>query len=282
MAFLDYEQSQRDGRPVELFLFQNDVSATGIGYTNNLEAITVGVQGYEAINIFRTEPEYSDEADKSSIEIVVPKSNTFAQRYVIIAPGDRYTVSVYRKHVDQNSPEVSLFWRGYIAQVTFEGNQARILCRSLLELTTRQTPRMTFQQPCNHVLYDERCTVLEAAYRTVRVPDSVSADGVTLTFTNVNTLSPVIGAPSGYQGNFWVGGYIVTPDNIDYRLIIAQSGASTLQIQYPFLDSPAGKSLNIFAGCDHQPATCRDKFSNIINFGGHPYLPERNPFTKGL
>ena len=72
-----------------------------------------------------------------------------------------------------------------------------------------------------------------------------------------------------------------TPDNVDHRLIVDQSG-DTLTVQFAFFESPAGKNMSVFAGCDHQLTTCQQKFSNLPNFGGHPYLPDRNIFTKGL
>ena len=35
----------------------------------------------------------------------------------------------------------------------------------------------------------------------------------------------------------------------------------------------AGDGISVQAGCDRQPATCRCKFNNYINFHGEPYLP---------
>jgi hypothetical protein len=35
----------------------------------------------------------------------------------------------------------------------------------------------------------------------------------------------------------------------------------------------------MYAGCDHLLATCRDRFSNVANFGGFPWIPQKNPFS---
>jgi len=37
----------------------------------------------------------------------------------------------------------------------------------------------------------------------------------------------------------------------------------------------AGEPVTLIAGCDHRAQTCKDKFSNLINFQGFPFLPER-------
>ena len=46
----------------------------------------------------------------------------------------------------------------------------------------------------------------------------------------------------------------------------------TLLIPMPF-DVTAGDTLNVVAGCDKTAAMCLDKFSNIINHRGFPFMP---------
>jgi len=71
-------------------------------------------------------------------------------------------------------------------------------------------------------------------------------------------------------------------------LIVAQSG-DDLQLLLPFPQSAVGREVILFAGCDHTPEVCDDKFdtpedtdSNLINFGGFAFVPTRNPFQTGL
>ncbi|MFC0283056.1 DUF2163 domain-containing protein [Camelimonas abortus] len=42
----------------------------------------------------------------------------------------------------------------------------------------------------------------------------------------------------------------------------------------------AGDAFTVTAGCDRRLATCRDRFNNVINFRGFPYMPG-NDFTLG-
>lgn len=73
--------------------------------------------------------------------------------------------------------------------------------------------------------------------------------------------------------------YDSTTGLIHMRYISAHLGSTvTLSNQIPELT--AGKQVEVYPGCDHTLATCRDKFGNHINFGGFPWIPGRNPFTS--
>jgi uncharacterized phage protein (TIGR02218 family) len=50
------------------------------------------------------------------------------------------------------------------------------------------------------------------------------------------------------------------------------SGGMTLIAPMPFAVA-AGDAFTAYPGCDKQMATCSSKFSNLINFGGQPFIP---------
>lgn len=281
MAFLAFEQSQRDGNPVELFLFQPPNTVTGTGFTNAAVDIVIGAQLFEGIGISRDEASYDRESNSGEVRISMSVTQDFARRWIIIAPAERYVVTIFRRHITDSALETVTWWKGFISQVVFEGSTAIISCKPLIELLSRQGPRMTFQQPCNHVLYDARCTVVENDFRFQAIPATISADGLQYTFANISTSAPLTDAPAQFQAAFYVGGFIRDFIGVDHRLVTAQSG-DVLTVQYAFLNNLAGEQLDIFAGCDHQIVTCDGKFDNLPFHGGHPYLPDRNIFEKGL
>jgi hypothetical protein len=43
-----------------------------------------------------------------------------------------------------------------------------------------------------------------------------------------------------------------------------------------------GDAVKVFAGCDLTLAQCKAKFSNVLNFGGMPHMPQSNLFRVGL
>lgn len=40
-----------------------------------------------------------------------------------------------------------------------------------------------------------------------------------------------------------------------------------------------GDTFHIVPGCDKRLATCRDRYANVINFRGEPYLPGQDALT---
>ena len=64
--------------------------------------------------------------------------------------------------------------------------------------------------------------------------------------------------------------------------MITDSTAAYIELQFAFEDITTGETMSIFAGCDRTFETCKDKFSNGINFGGCPYIPTENVFTEGV
>ena len=40
--------------------------------------------------------------------------------------------------------------------------------------------------------------------------------------------------------------------------------------------------MDAYPGYDGSPATCVDKFDNLDNFVGFPYIPSKNPVVWGI
>lgn len=53
----------------------------------------------------------------------------------------------------------------------------------------------------------------------------------------------------------------------------------TLFLPMPF-EIAIGDDFQVFAGCDKRLVTCKNKFSNHINFQGFPYIPGQDAITK--
>lgn len=74
----------------------------------------------------------------------------------------------------------------------------------------------------------------------------------------------------------------------DHRLILSQSG-DDVTLLLPFPETIVGSTVVLLAGCDHSITTCDTKFntpedtlSNVINYGGFAFVPNKNPFETGL
>jgi len=284
MPFSTQEESLESGRPIEIFEFT--VGQTIYRFTSTETVINDGVNNFQPIPITRTEPKVNQDEPGSSVIIQMPTNEVnaqqFARAWVSRAPvtGDT-RVRIWRHHTNDGSSQFQLFWIGYLVAVTYEDNGflLSIQCRSLDNLFTLQGPRRNWGPLCQNQLYDRFCTLSEIAYTVTGAITAVAADGVTLTV-------PGLSAPTVTR----VGGEIRIPGTLSTALIIAVSG-DDYTIQYPDPNFEVGKTVQLVEGCDHStsnttgcaafPNGGETSGTNIENFGGTPYTPPVNLFTKG-
>ena len=67
------------------------------------------------------------------------------------------------------------------------------------------------------------------------------------------------------------------------RRTITSHNGNTITINRPFGSGViAGSAFSAYPGCDHTPNTCRDKYTNGINYGGQENLPTKNHYAGDL
>ena len=160
-----------------------------------------------------------------------------------------------------------LEFSGRVADVSDE-EATTLNCYDDLALLNTSMPRNVYSSTCLWQVYEPGCGVLKAAHT-----DAVwAAAGGT-------RQAVVLASSSRAPGYFYGGGLQVTSGaqqgvQVSVRLHVLASGVHLLLLTTP-LDAPlqAGDTLNVWAGCDRAQATCRDKFSNVVNFRGMPYIP---------
>ncbi|MDA8585742.1 DUF2163 domain-containing protein [Rhodobacteraceae bacterium] len=164
----------------------------------------------------------------------------------------------------------ALVFRGRLGEIERQGKNFRAELRGLTDQLNRPQGRV-YQQPCAAVLGDGDCrfdTGL-SGFSVEAVVVSV-ADGVELRLPGQSgldegwfqrgRLTVMDGAAAGAVG-------VVKRD----REIAGQRVVELWEILSPAF-SP-GDRVRLEAGCDKRAATCRDKFSNFLNFRGFPTIP---------
>ena len=220
--------------------------------------------------IRRTAPTSSADG-QGRITLRMARDNPVALAYRIFVPTSTVWVAIYRTHLSDPDGEVVLYWSGRVRSVRWEGSEAMLDCEPASAMLERDGLRPTFQASCNWTLYDGRCRVNDLAHQTPVDPAGIAGVG-TLTMTAPEFSSK----PDGW----WTGGYIVR-NFADRRLIVGHAG-NTITLHLPFESIATTDVVHIYPGCDHTLATCRDKFGNLPNYGGFPFVPRKNPFTDGL
>jgi len=111
--------------------------------------------------------------------------------------------------------------------------------------------------------------------------------------SNIDTTSQIITVSSSAAysqvGDFFAGGWLDTGTgvNTEHRGILSSSPSATspivtLLIDRPLIKATALQAMTFYPGYDGSISQCDLKFSNRINFGGHPYIPNINPAVKAL
>jgi uncharacterized phage protein (TIGR02218 family) len=156
-----------------------------------------------------------------------------------------------------------ILFKGRIGTIDHVGRTtAEITVNSDLVLLDLHMPRNVYSPACQHVLYDSGCGLVKSSFGT---NGTVGAGSTNL----------VINWP-GATADFDQGTLVFSSgvnNGITANIKSAIAGVS-LTLSYPLLNAPAaGDSFTAYWGCDHTKATCKNKFNNLANFRGFPFIP---------
>ena len=271
MTFDALETSRESGNIVELFRFTEGAVITRLTSFNS-DIIFAGLL-YTSIQIQRTEVQASIEDSVNELKITMPQSHPIPAAFIPNVPGRLIQIEVLRAHADDPAQESLLVFSGFIAQVTFDGNlEATLTCSPNTAVFKRSGPRFNYQGLCNHVLYDSGCKVDRALFKFT---GTVIAEG--------DRSIEVAGLLAAEGADWAVAGAVRTPASglDDSRLVLKQAG-DVLTLLNDFAVPVLGTTVDVFAGCAHDITTCDVKFAAILNYGGFPFVPEKNPFNSSL
>ena len=211
------------------------------------------------------------ETSSSTPEVTInlPTSHPLLQRWTSMgSPPQLVTATVYRLLA---SGTVSQQWTGVVTSVGIEGHVAKFLVRSLTgRMKERSLPLVLADTQCSNVLYDTRCRANPAAFAVTTTATSV--EGPLVTVASVGSYS---------YGAFQRGALKHVPSG-NTMFITSQPDsaiASALTLQAPIPELKVGDAVVVYCGCDQQIDTCLDLFNNVVNFGGLPNRPTKDPFV---
>lgn len=259
MGFLEDETGIESSLPRELYVLV--AGSTTYRRTSHSADVVYDGNTYTAAAIHRSNVTITS-GDQPEMIVELPVSDSFVQDNAFGFPPQAMTLTIYR--LQTTSGVAIVLWQSVITSVPVEGRVAKVRSPSKLDdPVISQIPSAYCQRMCNHSLYDDMCGKIRADFDLVT---SVSAQsGNTLTVASV----------SGAVDQYYKSGDILVGN--ERRLILDQTGA-VLTLIAPFTGVSNGTACTIYAGCDHSVETCRDKFSNVANYGGFPFLHWKNPY----
>jgi len=277
------EASTQDGAPVYKFLFAEGVNE--YRYTTAAYFISDSTGTWEPVAIRASSVTQTNELAKNGIKITMPRTNSVAGLFLGRVPERTMSVTIFRTH--DGDIEDRVWWRGRVSGVDVSGDQVTLDCEDIYTSMRRPGLRARYQKGCRHSLYSPQCGV--NMYDYAQGVEILSESGFELTITGLSDSvgdsvgDSVSGGTVQLPDGYYSGGIIELADG-SLRYITSQTG-NTLTLLSPFdtidVDS-VGVSATIYPGCAHNISDCKDKFDNLLNYGGFPYIPGRNPFSGNV
>jgi len=264
MTYAEREESVYEGNPIELYQFTRDDGTIWRYTSSDSDKIYLG-NIYTAIPVQRNAIEISQDIFRATLEIEMPSTIDFIQQFVTEPLFLRIAVVVFRYHLDND--EVVLLWTGRVINVEQKGESTgKILCESAYSSLKRPSLRRLYGASCPHVLYKTICKVDESLYEE------------NATITNIDGLDITSPTYGGFADGYFLGGYVeLTKDGEFTKRFITNHVGSVITVNLPLYSAELGDILVSYPGCDHTLDTCFNKFNNVLNYGGQPWIPDRNP-----
>ena len=279
MSYAIIETSAEEGRPYYLYQFVEGAQVwrfTG----RAADWMSAGGGGeiiWEAAAVAHGVVVQTGEIERGRLELTWPLSHPFARRFLAPLGNQAVTLTIFRGH-EQVPGETVAHWKGRVVGAEAEGQRILLSAESLFSTLRRAGVRAKYQRLCRHVLYGRGCGLDVAQHWQPGIVTASSGAAV--------TIPEAAAEPDGW----YRGGVLRFGSQMGF--LIGHAGA-TLTLSRPMpelaaalaapdLDPVTGTPLPVFVdlapGCDLRAATCSAKFGNLLNFGGFPEIPGRNPF----
>jgi uncharacterized phage protein (TIGR02218 family) len=171
--------------------------------------------------------------------------------------------------VDWNDPEAAsvALMTGELADIETDGTAFRAGLRGVSGNLSRPVCPETSSE-CRADLGDRKCRIDMAGRRAVVSVVADEIDGMRV--------------DSELGGDFlWGDARFLTGANTGFASVVVGLDGDRITLRdQPYAAISPGDRMRISHGCDKIFATCRDRFSNAVNFRGEPHLPGNDLLTR--
>lgn len=259
------ERSLTNAGPEELYLF-NEADTNYWAFTSSDSDIIFDARTYQAVLIKRDNINLNANSLKTQIGLEVAIDNSFVINFRN-GPIERpIQLTIYRRH-NYSPTDFVTYWNGFVRAVKFNPKRAGIVAGLRTASLGRLGLMLKYQRTCGLALYSTRCGISKADTDFFVAGNVLTVDGATITATEFGT----------EVDGWFLGGSFRTNDFSMNQKIVFHEG-TTIRIARAAQSLEVDDAFTARAGCDWARTTCRNKFSNELNYGGFPYLPDKNPF----
>lgn len=252
-------------RAVELFRFVEGASVET--QTSGDAEVTYNAEVYTPRPIGRTQAQSKNELSRANIDISMGIDNPLAQKHLASPIDSVVTLTIFQ----QNEMGTNVFWKGRLSSVKAANKSITLTFESIFTSLRRPGLRARYQKTCRHALYARGCNVNPEDHAVMGMLSNVQGQQVT-----------VPGLDAFPPGRFR-GGMIRAPDGV-VRFVTDHVG-NVLTLSRPFqtlqnlfdINGPGVVEVKVYPGCRHNMDDCVTIFDNLPNYGGFPWIPQKNP-----
>lgn len=217
----------------------------------------------------------SGRAERSDVEITFPVSDEFAREFLSSNIRKRTRVRIW-KGFSNDFSDLALQFTGDVLSSSPSATEIKLTCKTEIASLDHRGLAAVIQRPCRHVLYGRGCNLnIEDFFETGN-----------LSFISDNGLVVAVDIAQDQPDGFYSGGEFRW-NGVSVMITAHIESALSLHARVPGLvdafdpEDPEDFPVEIAPGCPRTLTACRDKFNNLNNFGGFPYILD-NPFETGV
>ncbi len=271
MSYMDFDDSIDEGRPY--FLYQFASGSTTTRFVAGPNAVTKLANTWDPSSVSHKEYEQTGNVERNNMELTFPLSDEFALTRVGLV-GQIMSLTIFRGHYDDPDEEHRTIWKGRIVGCKSAKQNIIMVCENVFTSLRRPGCRVRVQVSCRHDLYGQYgCRVDKDDFATAAIVTGIN--GVTLTI-------PLAGIPP--DGYFTAG--MIKWGDLYGTLELHVGTAVNLIGEIPGLEeafeADGNQAVTLYKGCMrglNGSQNC-SSFSNTLNYGGHRWIPQINPFNN--
>lgn len=242
-------------------------SGEKLGFTDHDDAVVFDSTSFEAQAGFTgTEIHSSTGLSVDNLEASgALKSGQLDEARLNAGDYDHAIVEIWRVNWQDPSQRI-LQRKGHLGEVSFGQGHFTAEVRGLAHLMNQPKGRL-FQYGCDAMLGDTRC-----GFTVTNVPAIITA---------VRENSFDVSGLSSFADDWFTRG-VLQFGGLRSVTIKRHLSSGRIDLWHPLkFTVSVGDAVTFQAGCDKQFSTCTSKFSNSINFRGHPHMPG-NDFVMAI
>lgn len=234
----------------------------------------------QGISLDNDEVEVSGDVNGVSELLAMAKMGMEARLFVKILQGEVAG--------DLTVSNVAVLFTGEVVRVSVTGSKVSGKCVTAGSVFDRLIPGFLFQPMCNYLLFTPGCALAKADWKCTATVQDAGAVGYPFEFvleglTGVGARA-IAAIAAGLGADWFSLGWMEMGAGLLWQmrpvLLSAAPVAGVLTVTLDRDPAPYpvnGDAVVLYPGCDQQGQTCRVKFDNWLNFGGHEFMPLGNP-----